>query len=79
MVLRTRRKQTKKYYFSVEGETEKWYLEWLQKQINDSANLCFNVCFDIKVVPGASQGTRISVSRNNFDMFRISVQTSLKN
>ena len=34
MVLRTRRKQTKKYYFSVEGETEKWYLEWLQKQIN---------------------------------------------
>lgn len=38
MVLRTRRKQTKKYYFSVEGETEKWYLEWLQKQINDSAN-----------------------------------------
>jgi hypothetical protein len=30
-------------------------------------------------VPGASQGTRISVSRNNFDMFRISVQTSLKN
>ena len=33
----------------------------------------------IKGVPGASQGTRISVSRNNFDMFRISVQTSLKN
>lgn len=31
------------------------------------------------IVPGASQGTRISVSRNNFDMFRISVQTSLKN
>ena len=30
-------------------------------------------------VPVASQGTRISVSRNNFDMFRISVQTSLKN
>ena len=33
----------------------------------------------LQFVPGASQGTRISVSRNNFDMFRISVQTSLKN
>lgn len=30
-------------------------------------------------VPGASHGTRISVSRNNFDMFRVSVQNSLKN
>ncbi len=24
------RKLTKKYYFSVEGETEQWYLKWLQ-------------------------------------------------
>lgn len=23
-------KQNKKYYFSVEGETEQWYLKWLQ-------------------------------------------------
>ena len=28
------RKETKKYYFSVEGETEKWYLEWLENTIN---------------------------------------------
>ena len=26
-------KQTVKYYFTVEGETEQWYLQWLQKQI----------------------------------------------
>ena len=38
-----------------------------------------NRIFISTTVPGASQGTRISVSRNNFDMFRISVQTSLKN
>ena len=29
-------KPTKKYYFTVEGETEQWYLQWLQQQINDS-------------------------------------------
>lgn len=28
------RKAARKYYFSVEGETEKWYLEWLAKMIN---------------------------------------------
>lgn len=29
-------KTTKKYYFSVEGETELWYLQWLQTRINDT-------------------------------------------
>lgn len=28
------KKLTKKYFFSVEGETEKWYLEWLEALIN---------------------------------------------
>lgn len=28
------RKTSLKYFFSVEGETEKWYLNWLQEQIN---------------------------------------------
>ena len=28
------RKLTKKYHFSVEGETEKWYLDWLKDNIN---------------------------------------------
>lgn len=44
-----KRKQTKKYYFSVEGETEKMYLEWLQKKINEEGDLKFNISFDIKV------------------------------
>ncbi len=26
------RKETRKYFFSVEGKTEKWYLEWLQRR-----------------------------------------------
>jgi len=28
------RKITRKYYFTVDGETEQWYFEWLAKQIN---------------------------------------------
>lgn len=29
-------KSTKKYYFTVEGETEQWYLKWLQDIINET-------------------------------------------
>lgn len=32
------RKLRKNYYFSVEGETEKWYLKWLENQINNNDN-----------------------------------------
>ena len=42
------RKLTKKYYFSVEGETEKWYLDWLQDLINNSDASC-KVSFNSKV------------------------------
>ena len=30
------RKNSKKYYFSVEGETEEWYLLWLRDLINST-------------------------------------------
>lgn len=43
------RKETKKYYFSVEGETEKWYLQWLQNTINGVETRRYNVKFDVKV------------------------------
>ena len=43
------RKETNKYYFSVEGETEQWYLQWLQKQINNHPDSKLKVQFDIKV------------------------------
>ena len=37
------RKLRKNYYFSVEGETEKWYLKWLENQINNNENSLFTV------------------------------------
>lgn len=43
------RKETRKYYFSVEGETEKWYLDWLQKTINAIPDPKYNVKLDSKI------------------------------
>lgn len=37
------------YYFSVEGETEQWYLEWLQRQINQDPAAKYFVKIDSKV------------------------------
>ena len=42
-------KKTKKYYFSVEGETEKWYLEWLQNTINSIPERKYNIKLDLKI------------------------------
>ncbi len=44
-----KRKSTLKYYFSVEGETEQWYLEWLQDQINNSPETENKVSFNKQI------------------------------
>lgn len=43
------RKSTKKYYFSVEGETEQWYLKWLQDLINGTEQAAYKVSIDCPV------------------------------
>ena len=43
------RLQTLKYTFTVEGETEQWYLKWLEKQINTCSERTYNVVLDVKV------------------------------
>ena len=42
------KKQTLKYTFTVEGHTEKWYLEWLENKINAHPKAEFNVDIDPK-------------------------------
>lgn len=42
-------KSIKKYYFTVEGETELWYLKWLQDRINESKEALYRVSFDCQV------------------------------
>lgn len=43
------RKHTLTYYFSVEGSTEKWYLEWLETQINAIDEAKYKVKFKTEV------------------------------
>jgi hypothetical protein len=43
------RKENRTYYFSVEGETEKWYLEWLQSTINAEMRSKYTVKLDGKI------------------------------
>ena len=45
------KKHTKKYYFSVEGQTEKAYLDWLQNEINKHPDSVCKVSFDCVVQP----------------------------
>ena len=44
-----KRKQTLTYYFSVEGDTELWYLQWLQDQINSCEESKYIVSIKAKV------------------------------
>ena len=44
-----KRKPTNKYYFSVEGETEQWYLKWLQDTINNTEKAACKVSIDCPV------------------------------
>lgn len=44
-----KRKPTNKYYFSVEGETEQWYLKWLQNLINNTEESVCKVSIDCPV------------------------------
>ncbi len=43
------RKITKKHFFTVEGETEKWYFDWLQNTINSTKESKYNVKLDCKI------------------------------
>ena len=41
--------ETRKYTFTVEGETEMWYLNWLKDMINSEGQRKFNVSIEVKV------------------------------
>ena len=42
-------KTKRKYYFTVEGETERWYLQWLMKQINNQVTAKHTVSMDCSI------------------------------
>lgn len=63
------------YYFSVEGQTEQWYLEWLQKTINSDPSIPQTVTFNIQIQPDPSQRVKslniLATSRRR-DLYHLS-------
>lgn len=54
-------KKSLKYYFSTEGETEKWYLEHIANLINNDASSNYKLSFSIKKVKPLAFVKRISI------------------
>ena len=65
-------KQTKKYYFSVEGETEQWYFKWLQNLINETADSEYKVSFDCPVQKNTLKRAKSIVVTGKTDIYHIS-------
>lgn len=65
-------KSTKKYYFSVEGETEQWYLKWLQDIINETPEATFKVSFDCPVQKNPLKRAKSLVVTGKTDIYHIS-------
>lgn len=68
----TRRKLSKKYYFSVEGETEQWYFKWLQNIINETPESKYKVSFDCPVQKNPIKRAKSIVVTDKIDIYHIS-------
>ncbi len=65
-------KQNKKFYFSVEGETEQWYLKWLQNLINGTQESKYKVAFDCPVQKNPLKRAKSIVVTGKTDIYHIS-------
>mgnify|MGYP004614441897 FL=1 len=65
------RKLRKNYYFSVEGETEKWYLKWLENQINNNDNALFKVNFTVYIQKDPIAAIKRITSVDNIEVIHV--------
>lgn len=66
------RKTIKKYYFSVEGETEYWYFKWLEKLINDTDASAYTVSFNCSVEQNPYSHAKKIVITEKTEIYHIS-------
>lgn len=66
------RKTTKKYYFSVEGETEHWYFKWLEKVINNTEASVYSVSFHCPVQSNPYKHAKSIVITGKTEIYHIS-------
>lgn len=67
-----KRKSTKKYYFSVEGETEQWYLKWLQDRINEKEEATYKVSLDCPIQKNPLKRAKSLVVTGKTEVWHIS-------
>jgi len=67
-----KRKYAKKYYFSVEGETEQWYLLWLRNLINATEEAAFNVAIDCKIEKDPLKRAKGLIVTGKTDIYHLS-------
>jgi hypothetical protein len=65
-------KTTNKYYFSVEGETEQWYLKWLQDIINATETATHKVSLDCPVQKNPMKRAKSMVVTGKTEIWHIS-------
>lgn len=65
-------KSTNKYYFSVEGETEQWYLKWIQDKINGTPESAFNVSLDCPVQKNPLKRAKSIVVTGKTEIYHLS-------
>ena len=61
----------KKFVFTVEGETEKWYLEWLRDQINQCESRKFNVSVNVKIQQSPKKYYKSTTAKTTPEIFHI--------
>ncbi len=65
------KRETKKYVFTVEGETEQWYLCWLRDQINKCESRKYNVAVEVKVQQNPKKFYKTVNSKTTPEVFHI--------
>ena len=63
--------ETKKFVFTVEGETEQWYLLWLRDQINQCESRKYNVSIEAKVQQSPKKFYKTVNSKTTPEVFHI--------
>jgi len=66
------RKETKRYYFTVEGETEQWYLQRLEELINSTEEAAYKVSFDCPVQKNPLKRAKSLTIRNRVEIYHLS-------
>ena len=65
-------KITNKYFFSVEGDTEQWYLKWLQDIINSTEAAALKVSFDCPVQKNPMKRAKLLVITRRTEIWHLS-------